>query len=191
MAREAWVVFKTVNPTWGSLGLGTEVHELLGVPKATGKPLTPEERMLAFLDRGPGVVRVINIYASARLYGESLTQHKIVAQALPGQTFIFNLPDKVEKHLGMQTEWVAQNNNTRTLDTLAWIIPENEYYAYRQAIREGQAYELPRGGPAHLYLRKANFTGVLRPLRELEGPTLEIQEVVAQVPRAKKAEVAR
>ena len=189
MPSDLWRVFKTVNPSWGSLGLGTEVHDLLGVPQPKGGALTPEERMLAFLDRGPGMVRVINVYASARLYAESLTQHKIIAQALPGQTFTFNLPDKVEKHLGMETEWDPKSRNTRTMDTLAWIMPEEAYHAYRKATQDGGAYQVPKEGPAPLYLRRATWSGLMRPLRELEGTALEIREATARVPAQKVRQV--
>ena len=191
MPADLWRVFKTVNPSWGSLGLGTEVHDLLGVPQPPGGTLTPEERMLAFLDRGPGTVRVINEFASARLFAESLIQHKVIAQALPGQTFTFNLPDKVEKFLGMVTEWDPKSRNTRTLDTLAWIMPEDEYLAYRKATQDGGTYQLPKAGPAPLYLRKATFasTGLLRPLKEMEGAALEIREATVLVGGTKARKV--
>ena len=136
------------------------------------------------------MVRVINELASARLFAESLIQHKVIAQALPGQTFTFNLPDKVEKFLGMQTEWDPKSRNTRTLDTLAWIMPEEEYLAYRRATQDGGTYQLPKAGPAPLYLRKATFagTGLMRSLRDLEGAALEIREATVQVagPKARK-----
>jgi hypothetical protein len=193
VAEEAWVVFKTVQPSWGSLALGEEIVELLGAPppfKGKADPNSPQpaedpnKRSIAFLNRGKGRLRVINIYRSAHLFASELTQGKLVGQAMPSVQYIFNMPDAVENYLGVKTELVSERRSRRTLDTVAWLIPASEYYAYHQATKDGGKYEVPKDGPAHVYLTKSYFPGFFPSVRSMEGDEPEVP--VAQVRKARK-----
>lgn len=195
MADEAWVVFKTVQPSWGSLALGKELPELLGAPpplEGKADPKNPQEvedpnkRSIAFLMRGKGRLRVINVWRSAHLFASELTQGRLLGQAMPTTQYIFNLPDKVEAYLGMETELVSERRSRRTLDTVAWLMPANEYYAYHQATTDGKPYELPKEGPAHVYLTKSYFPGLFPSVRSMEGGEPEVSIPVVPPRKARK-----
>lgn len=110
----------------------------------------------------------------------------MVGQAVATDKLILNMPDDAEKHLGVETKWVPERKARRTLDTLAWIIPSEEYYAYREATKDGKAYEVPPEGPAHVYLVRSNFPGLIESKRSLEGEEPEVPVPRTGLPRAKR-----
>lgn len=181
-------MFKTVAPTWGILGLGTEVAELIGLPRFSREEWDANRSTVAFLDRGKAGVRVISIFRSAQLFADSIVESKMVAQAVVASNLTFNLPDAVERRLGVQTTFVSERNARRTFNPLAWLVPAEEYYAYREATKDGKPYQIPPAGPAHLYLIKSEWPGLVPSLKSLEGgePEVPASTPLVQVRKAKR-----
>lgn len=169
--EEPWVVFKTVHPSWGTLILPSEISELMGVPPPLdkGEKPDPARRTLAFLDRGTGRVRVISLFRSAKVFAEAVEKQRLIGQAQVSDKLYLNLPDAVETHLNLKRWFVPERRSQRTNDMLAWMIPGDEYYAWREATQDGSAYEMPSSGPAHIYLVKSYFPGLLPARKSLEG----------------------
>lgn len=188
--EEPWVVFKTVHPSWGTLILPSEISELMGVPPPLdkGEKPDPARRTLAFLDRGPGRVRVISLFRSAKVFAEAVEKRRLIGQAQVSDKLYLNLPDAVETHLNLKRWFVPERRSQRTNDMLAWMIPGDEYYAWREATQDGSSYELPTSGPAHIYLVKSYFPGLLPSRKALEGgePEETIPVPMAQVRKARK-----
>jgi hypothetical protein len=183
-SEEPWVVFKTVHPSWGTLILPTEIAELLGVPppQPKGERPDPSRRTLAFLDRGPGRVRVISLYRSAPTFARAVQRQQLVAQAQVSEKLYMNLPDAVEAHLNLKTVLVPERRSRRTNDMLAWMLPAEEYYTYREATADGAAYGISTKGPAHIYLVKSYFPGLLPSKRSLESDEPSETVTVATLP---------
>jgi hypothetical protein len=170
-AEEPWVVFKTVHPSWGTLILPSEVSELMGVPPPLekGERPDPARRTLAFLDRGPGRVRVISLFRSAQVFAEAVEERRLIGQAQVSDKLYLNLPDAVEDHLNLKRWFVPERRSQRTNDMLAWMIPAEEYYAWREATQDRSPHVLPPSGPANIYLVKSYFPGLLPSKESMEG----------------------
>jgi hypothetical protein len=163
MAGPNWVVLKATHPSWCTAQLPGEVAELLGCRAEDLAPLTRPARGIAFLDRGPGVVRVVGMHRSARLLSVEMTANRVVDVAQLTEKMLFNIPDAVERHLGLKTYPRGDRGAQGTDDTLLWFLPETEYAFYRKETREGRGFPgLPDGETPHVYLTKA-LLGDFRP----------------------------
>lgn len=94
----------------------------------------------------------------------------------------------VEERLGKKTHWVPERKARRTLDTLAWLIPAEEYYTYREATKEGKTYAIPEGGPAQVYQSKSEFPGLLPSTCNLEGGEPEVPIPSIRIRKTERAE---
>lgn len=173
---EPWVVFKTGQPSWGTTILPLEISDALGVPpvQPKGERPDPSRRAVAFLERGDGRVRVISVHRSPLVLAAAISQSRVVAQIGLTDKLYFNLPAAVESYLSLKGFRDPGNHNRVTDDVLAWLMPAAEFYPLREAKREGKTPETRLGGPAHVYLMKSHFPGLLPPLKALEQGEEEI-----------------
>ena len=143
------------------MALPRDVARILGCTREDLAQLRRPQRAIAFLVRPANALRVIGLHQHAELMGPALCNNEVVgiAQVTP-TSLTFNVPDAAETHMGIQTYRRPGKPYavTGTDDTLAWIMPADEYYPYRHAIREGRPY-VPEKGGAHVYFRKSLFSG--------------------------------
>ncbi len=163
MAGPNWVILKAIHPSWCTAQLPGEVAELLGCRAEDLASLTRPARGIAFLDRGPGVARVVGMHRSAVLLSGEMTANRVVDVAQLTEKMLFNIPDAVERHLGLKTYPRGDRGAQGTDDTLLWFLPEPEYALYRKETREGKAFPgLPGGETPHVYVTKS-LLGDFRP----------------------------
>lgn len=163
-----WVVIRAIHPSWCTLQVPGDVAQLLGCRPEDLEKLTKPARAVAFLDRGPGVLRVIGVHRSAPLLAREMAQNRVVGTAQLTDKAVFNLPDAVESHLGLQTFKRGDKGASGTDDSVAWLLPEAEYYQFRKDEREGKSYGMTEGDDVHLYLVKSLFPGLLPSIESME-----------------------
>lgn len=162
-----WVVMRAVHPTWCMLQVPQEIGELLGARPEELAKLTRPAHAIAFLDRGPSTVRVIGVHRSADLLAREMAKNRVVGTAQMSAKGVFNLPDAVEQHLGLKVYPRKDSPATSTDDTVAWLLPEEEYYRYR---REEREKESPASGEEyHVYLVRSLFPGLRPSVEVMEG----------------------
>jgi hypothetical protein len=149
-----WIVVKAMHPTSSTTQIPAELAELLGIPPEKLATFDKPSRVISFLNRGEGVLRVIANVASGDLYIKELSQHHVVGMGSVAPNLSFNLPDSVERFLKLTTYPLERPGLTGTDDSLAWLSPAEEILAYRRALREGRKYT-QTGEHAHAYLVKA------------------------------------
>ncbi len=169
MREEGWVVLRAVHPSWCTAQLPGEVADLLGCRAEELERLQRPGRAIAFLDRGPETLRVIGTHRSADLLAKEMASNRVVGISQLTQKLVFNLPDDVERHLGITTYPRGEHGARGTDDTLLWFLPSEEYYAYREATRGGAEYHHPPASLVpHLYLARSLLLNLRPPLSELE-----------------------
>lgn len=166
-AETEWLIVKAVHPASSSTHLPNEVAELIGLHPAELANLRKEQRSLAFLDRGPGALRVITPIASGALYIKELGAHRVVATTSVSQALVVNIPDAVERFLGITTYPLNRPGLTATDESIAWVAPAEEVLAYRKSVREERKFG-ESGDKAHIYLMKATSNRLLPSLDILE-----------------------
>ena len=188
MREEGWVVLRAVHPSWCTAQLPGEVADLLRCRAEELERLQKPGRAIAFLDRGPGTLRVIGTHRSADLLAKEMAANRVVGISQLTQKLVFNLPDDVERHLGITTYPRGEHGARGTDDTLLWFLPSEEYYAYREATRgEGEFHPPPAGPVPHLYLAKSLLANLRPPLSELErsgGSTARTAPISARARRS-------
>ncbi len=169
-----YVIVRATHPTWLTMQLPTEVGDLLRFQPEEG-PHREASRTVAFLARGPGIVRVIASHPAREALAVETVRNRLIASARPGDRHLFTLPSPVVQHLGLQV--YSRGPRLRgTDDTLVWLVPAPEYYEYRSVVENGRAWTGPTGGAfAHVYLTKSlvPFPRELGQLAELEYRTEE------------------
>ena len=158
-----WVVLWATSPVSNYMALPRDVARLLGCTREDLAQLRRPQRAIAFLARPVNTLRVIGVHRHANLMGLALRQNQVVGIAQVTPTNVtFNVPDAAEMHMGIQTyrRPAKPYTVTGTDDSLAWIMPADEYYPYRRAVREGKPFVPPREG-VHIYFRKALFNDLL------------------------------
>jgi hypothetical protein len=149
-----YVVLATVRPTWLNLQLPSEVATLLVHNPDLVRGST--HRTLAFLGRGPGVVRVVSGVPAADVLPIEIVRGRYLAPALATEKGVFNLPLPVLQYLGLRTSPRPPRNARSTDDTLLWFLPAPEYYEFRAQEWAGRVWGGPAtGGLAHVYLARA------------------------------------
>ncbi|MCI4325922.1 MAG: hypothetical protein L3J81_05225 [Thermoplasmata archaeon] len=149
-----YVVLATVRPTWLNLQLPTEVSTLLTHNPDLARGST--HRTVAFLGRGPGVVRVVSGVPAASVLPVEIVRGRYLAPALATEKGVFSLPLPVIQYLGLRTHPRPPRNARSTDDTLLWFLPAPEYYEFRAQEWAGQVWTGPTtGGLAHVYLARA------------------------------------
>jgi hypothetical protein len=162
-----WIVVKAMHPTSSTTQIPAELAELLGIPPEKLATFDKPSRVISFLNRGEGLLRVIANVASGDLYIKELSQHHVVGMGSVAPNLSFNLPDSVERFLKLTTYPLERPGLTGTDDSLAWLSPAEEILAYRKAVREGRRYT-QTGERAHAYLVKAVTNTWLGPLDAVE-----------------------
>jgi hypothetical protein len=167
-----YVGLKTVHPTWLTLQLPNEVAELLLYdPEEALDPRVPG-RGLAYLARGPGIVRVVPAYAARELLPIEIVRDRYLATAHPTTKLLQNLPQAVIQHLGVRIVSRGPRGARATDDELLWFLPAPEYYEFRARERASKPWAGPStGGFAHVYLAKSvlPLPGEFPRLSELEA----------------------
>ncbi len=166
-----WGVLWATSPMSNYMVLPRDVTKILGCTRDDLAQLRRPQRAIAFLARPANTLRVVGMHRSAGLVGHALHHNEVVGIAhLTPSNITFNIPDGVEEYMGLQTYRRPEKDYvvTGTDDTVAWIMPANEYYAFRRAEREGRPWIQPEGG-AHVYFRKSLFPGLIPDMSQLEG----------------------
>lgn len=166
------VLLRAAHPTWLNTTLPAEVAELMQYDTREVKDLRPPGRGIAFLARGRGVVRVVAAYRAGDILAIETIHDRYIAPALLTEKMIFNLPEGVVEHLGIQVQRRGPAGQRATDDTLVWFVPAPEYYEYRARQRAGKPWVGPSsGGLAHVYLAR----GLFDQFGELEALEREIE----------------
>jgi hypothetical protein len=143
---------------------------MLGLPKDKLTKIREAERVIAFLARPDNTVRVVSLRKYPLLYAESFRSKTFVAQVhLSSHNYTFNMPVELQKYTGITVYKLEGESEVKaTDDPVSWLMPANEFYAYRKALRKGEEMPEPPGG-IHIYLRKAVFPAALKSLEEMEA----------------------
>lgn len=170
MDRATYVILRAVHPSWCTTQLPGEVADLLGCRPEDLASLRKPGRGLAFLDRGPGTLRVVGVHRSADLMAREMARNRVLAVAQLTEKLVFNLPDSVERHLEIQTYPRGEHGARGTDDGLIWFIPLDEYRRYREERRNDERPSISAGRESHVYLAKSTLPKFRPPVDELEGP---------------------
>ena len=151
-----YVVLDAQHPKWLNLHLPNEVAELLQFRPSEVRDLRTPARGISFLARGPGIVRAVASLAAAEVVPLETLRNRFIAPAAVTERGIFNLPQAVARHLGLQVTPRPPSEVRATDDQLIWFLPAPEYYEFRAFQRLDRPWTGPStGGFAHVYLRKA------------------------------------
>jgi hypothetical protein len=181
---EDWVVFRAVRATTGTTQLPTDVAELIGCTQEALANLERPGWNLAFLNRGPGRLRVVGAYHSAELVAQEVKSNRVVALVPLSKKLIFGLPVVVADYLGLDTlPHVARLEGWQ--DPLAWVVPAEEFYAYRRRELEGGTEPKPDPSDTHVFLTRSVFHGLFPPLRQIED---EVEPEASRIARLNRAE---
>jgi hypothetical protein len=159
-----YVVVSTTQLTYLTLQLPGDLARLIQFAPLAGDT-TGTSRSVTFLNRGPGVARVVATYPTREALAVETYRNRVVATARLSDGLLFSLPSALAAHLGLTM--VTRPQGTRgTDDALLWFLRADEYYAYRQGPRT------PRPpAPAHVYVTKSwlPLPKELAVLGDLEG----------------------
>jgi len=151
-----YVGLKTVHPTWLTLQLPNEVADLLAYDPEEGVDPRVPGRGLAYLARGPSIVRVVSAYAARELLPIEIVRDRYLATAHPTSKLLHNLPQAVIQHLGVRILARGPKGQRATDDELLWFLPAPEYFEFRARERLAKAWSGPStGGLAHVYLARS------------------------------------
>ena len=151
-----YVVLKAAHPTWLTLQLPNEVAQLIQYDPNEVRDLRAPGRGIAFLARGPGIVRVVASFRAPEILAIETVRNRFIAPARLTDKLVFNLPIPVVRHLGLQTQPRGPNETRATDDSILWFLPAPEYYEFRARERSEKGWNGPSpGGFAHVYLSKS------------------------------------
>lgn len=185
--QEAWVILKAGHPSWCYAQLPTEVAEMIGLKTEALVGASKPARMIAFLKRSSGVVRVISMAGSPELLSKEMARDRVLATALPSEKLVFNFPDALEQYLGLRTyASKAHPGQSRTKDSVAWVLRVDEYDRYRDATQEGGSFVMKPGEEMHVYFAKSQFMGILPQMAVMEGGPEATRETFLATPRARR-----
>lgn len=155
MAAE-YVVLKAMHPTYLNLQLPTEVAEIVEYDSRALSSLPMPARGIAFVARGPGVLRVLPTFRAGEFLPIETVNLRYLATAHLSEKLIFNLPEAAVNHLGLKVQFRSAREGKFTDDGLVWFLPAPEYYEYRARSRLGKRWTGPSGGGlAHVYLARS------------------------------------
>lgn len=164
-----YVVLAAQHPRWLNLHLPNEVGELLQFQPSAVRDLRPPARGISFLARGPGIVRVVGSLTAAEVLPLETLRNRFIAPAAVSGKGIFNLPNAVARHLGIETALRGDPELRGTDDQVIWFLPAPEYYEFRAHQRAEKAWTGPSvGGFAHVYLSRG-IVPMDPELAQLEG----------------------
>ncbi len=167
-----YVVLRAIHPRWLSIQFPEEVAELLQYHPEAPQDLRIPSRTVAFLARGPGVVRAVAAQPAREAMAVETVRNRLVATARLGGRMVFNLPFAVIRHLGLQIHSRGPRAGRGTDDGIVWLVRAPEYYEFRGVKDQKKVWSGPSsGGFAHVYLLKsiAPFPRELGQLEEVEN----------------------
>ncbi|MGI0131794.1 MAG: hypothetical protein ACREDK_01665 [Thermoplasmata archaeon] len=151
-----YVILRAAHPTWLTLQLPNEVAQLIQYDPDEVRDLRSPGRGIAFLARGPGIVRVVASFRAPEILAIETVRNRFIAPARLTDKLVFNLPAPVVRHLGLQTSPRGPNDVRATDDSILWFLPAPEYYEFRARERSGKGWTGPSpGGFAHVYLTRS------------------------------------
>lgn len=153
-----YVILHALRPTYLNLQLPKEAAVFLGYDAGEALRFRSPGRGIAFLSRGPDVVRVISSFQAREILPVETLNDRYIGFTRPSRKLVFNLPQTVQQHLGLKVEARGPHGQKMTDDSLVWFIPAPEYYEFAAVLRAGRRWLGPGpGGFPHLYLTKSLF----------------------------------
>jgi hypothetical protein len=163
-----YVILRAAHPTWLNLQLPGDVAALIQYHPSELRELRNPSRSVAFLARGPGVVRVVASFRAREVLAVETVRNRYIAPAHLTEKLVFSLPGPVVRHLGLRVEPRGGSGARATDDAIIWFLPAPEYYEYRAQERSEKGWSGPsHGGFAHVYLAKS-ILPLTRELSDLE-----------------------
>ena len=151
-----YVILRAAHPSWLTLALPTEVAELIQYDREEVRDLRSPGRGVAFLARGPGIVRVVASYRAQEILAVETVRNRYIAPARLTEKGVFSLPQAVARHLALQVQPIEADGQRHTDDGVIWFLPAPEYYEFRARTRSGKPWTGPAtGGFAHVYLGRS------------------------------------
>ncbi|MDE1822629.1 MAG: hypothetical protein KGI98_17470 [Euryarchaeota archaeon] len=132
-----WVVLHATEVNGTTLQIPKKAAKLIGLRADLPSP----GNGVAFLDRGPRVLRVMAM-ADPTVGVTKESTNALIAVATPTKQPLFNLPTRVRKHLALSRRPVV-----------AWLVPQREWDE--------------RANRGHVYVTNSSFP-LLKPVESLE-----------------------
>ena len=152
--QDEWTVLKACTTSWMYTSIPYEVAQLIGAREDVIEKLPPHLRTLAFLDRGPGRLRIVPSYNSQELLQKEM--YGVVSLCKINPHLAIRITEKAAKHLELDVRRKG-NGGFECFDPIAFVAPLQEYRGYVDAASKGTVYEPREVG--HVYLTKATFKG--------------------------------
>ena len=152
--QDEWTVLKAATTSWMYTSIPYEVAQLIGAREDVIEKLPAHLRTLAFLDRGPGRLRIVPSYNSQELLQKEM--YGVVALCKINPHLAIRITEKVARHLELDVRRKG-NRGFESYDPIAFVAPSDEYRGYVEAAAKGGTYEPKEVG--HVYLVKAAFKG--------------------------------
>ncbi|MCI4363273.1 MAG: hypothetical protein L3K13_03095 [Thermoplasmata archaeon] len=175
-----YVILRAAHPTYLNLQLPGEVATLIEFDDTEPRRSRTLARTIAFLSRGPGVVRVAASSRAEEFLPVETVRRRLLASARLSEKRVFALPTAVSRHLGLHIQAAEPGQPRFTDDSLLWFLPAPEYYEFRTQERSGKRWQGPSGGGlARVYLARSELPGH-EELEEVEA-RIEREEWPARV----------
>lgn len=164
--QDEWTVLKASTTSWMYTSIPYEVAQLIGCREDVIEKLPHHLRTLAFLNRGPGRLRIIPSYNSQELLQREMYNVVSICQINPHNAIRIN--EKVATHLDLDVRRKG-TKGFESFDPIAFVAPLGEYRAYVDTQVQGTTYEAREVG--HVYLAKPVIKGkwVWPTMNELEN----------------------
>ncbi|HEV2449897.1 MAG TPA: hypothetical protein VGU43_05775 [Thermoplasmata archaeon] len=164
-----YVVLRAAHPTYLNLQLPTEVASLIELEEHGDRRRSLSGRTVAFLARGPGVVRVVAGARAEEILPVETIRRRLLANARLSEKLVFALPAAVSRHLGLHVQSGGSGEPRFTDDAVLWFLPSPEYYEFRARERARKGWSGPAGGGlARVYLSRSELPG-REELDEMDG----------------------
>jgi hypothetical protein len=164
-----YVVLRAAHPTYLNLQLPTEVASLIELEGLEDRRGGTGGRTIAFLVRGPGVVRVVSSARAEEILPVETVRRRLLASARLTEKLVFALPAAVSRHLGLHIQSGGTGEPRFTDDAVLWFLPSPEYYEFRARERAPKGWTGPAGGGlARVYLSRSELPGK-EELEEVDG----------------------
>jgi hypothetical protein len=175
--QDEWTVLKASTTSWMYTSIPYEVAQLIGCREDVIEKLPHHLRTLAFLNRGPGRLRIVPSHNSQEILQREMYDVVSICQINPHNAIRIN--EKVASHLELDVRRKGAKG-FESFDPIAFVAPQAEYLDYVEATAKGSAYESREVG--HVYLAKPVIKGkwVWPTLDDLENTVRT--KTVAQVP---------
>lgn len=152
--QDEWTVLKAATTSWMYTSIPYEVAQLIGAREDVIEKLPSHLRTLAFLDRGPGRLRIVPSYNSQELLQKEM--YGVVSLCKINPHLAIRITEKVAKHLELDVRRKG-SRGFESYDPIAFVAPSDEYRGCVEAAAKGGTYEPKEVG--HVYLTKATFKG--------------------------------